>query len=128
EEEVELPVEVVAADLARGEAVAPRVDPLRGEAERAELGDLVLHQRDQGRDDERRAGAGEAGELVAERFAGSRRHDEERVLPGRHGAADGLLVRPERCVAEHALEELAETFGRYRRARDPRLWLQRIDI
>ena len=47
EEEVEAPVEVLAARAARGGAVATGVDALGGEALRDELADLVLHQRDE---------------------------------------------------------------------------------
>ena len=90
-------------------AVAAGVDALRPQAERLELRDLVVHERDQGRDDERRAAAGEAGELVAERLAGAGGHDEQHVLAVHHRAAHRLLVRPERGQAEAVAEEGGET-------------------
>ena len=93
EEEVEPPLEVRATRGARRLASPARVDSLRGQALRAELGDLVLHQGDEGADDQRRSAARDPGQLVAERLAGAGRHHEEHVaaegrrrgtpLPGR---------------------------------------------
>ena len=112
EEEVEPPLEVRLDDRARGGPVAAGVDALRPQAQRLELRDLVLHERDERGDDERRAAAGEAGELVAERLAGAGGHDEEHVAALRGGAAHGLLVRPEGGEAEALAQEASRRVGR----------------
>ena len=67
---------------------------------RRQLVDLVLHQRDQRREDERRLRPQHCGELVGERLPGARRHQRERVaaLDGR--ADDVLLAGPEVVEAE----------------------------
>ena len=63
------------------EAARSRPEWMRSTAkpERPELRDLVLHQRDERADDQRGAAARDAGQLVAERFAGARGHDEQDV-------------------------------------------------
>ena len=43
---------------------------------------LVLHQRDERRDHQREVGPHQRGQLVAERLARARRHDDEHVAPG----------------------------------------------
>jgi len=82
---------------------------LGAQAEGLELRDLILHERDQGRDDEGRAAAGEAGELVAQRLPRTRGHDQEHVFAFGHGAAHGLLPGPEFLEAEGRAQELVET-------------------
>ena len=52
---------------------------------------LVLHQRDQRREDERRGGAEHRRELVGERLAGAGRHQRERVA-ALHCRLDDLLL------------------------------------
>ena len=67
-----------------------------------EGGDLILHQGDERRDDERRAREEKGGELVAEGLAGAGRHDDDGVA-----AVDDLfdgLVLP---VSEGAIAEVA---------------------
>ena len=133
EEEVEPPVEVVAADLrARrpGRARSGCARPRRPSA--CELRDLVLHERDQGRDDEGRAAAREAGELVAERLPRARRHDEQHVLALDHRAGRpppgtaGRRARPEaarggsvgersRRTSDRALRDARRCDGRWNR-------------
>ena len=73
-----------------------------------ELRHLVLHQRDERADHQRRAAAREAGQLVAERLAGAGRHDEEDVPPRRDRPADRLLVRAEGFEAEGGAQEVVE--------------------
>ena len=86
EQEVELAVEIRAQHGLRLAAPAARVDALGAQAARAELRDLVVHQRDQRRDDQRRAAARQPRQLVAERLARAGRHDEQRVLAQRSTA------------------------------------------
>ncbi len=91
------------------------------EAEGGELGGLVVHEGDEGRDDQRGAAAGEGGELVAEALAGAGGHDEQDVATGCCGLADDLLVRTELAVTEDAVEELGEGFGLLKRGHCLRL-------
>ncbi len=67
-----------------------------------QLVDLVLHQRDQRAQHERRSRAQHGGELVRERFARAGRHQRERVASLDGGADDGLLAGPEVVESEHA--------------------------
>ena len=48
--------------------------------------DLVLHQRDERRDDDRQVRAQQRGQLVAERLPGAGRHDDEHVAAGERAA------------------------------------------
>ena len=54
---------------------------------------LVLHQRDERRDDDAGAGADHGGQLVAERLAAAGGHEHERVTAGDQVVDDLLLVR-----------------------------------
>jgi hypothetical protein len=97
-----------------GDHIAERF-PARGVAERAvdlrdrypRLGQrirLVLHQRDQRRDDERHAGQVQRRQLVAQRLACAGRHDRERIAPRDHGANHVLLAGTQAPDAEHVAQ------------------------
>ncbi len=58
---------------------------------RRELVHLVLHQRDQRREDERGGGPQHRGELIRQRLAGAGRHERERV-PAFHRGTDHVLL------------------------------------
>ncbi len=73
-----------------------------------ELGGLVVHEGDEGGDDEGGASAGDGGELVAEGFSGSGGHDEQDVAAVGGGAADGFLIGAEVGEAEGLVEELVQ--------------------
>ena len=73
-----------------------------------ELGGLVVHERDERRDDQRGAAAGDGGKLVAEGLARAGGHDEQRVAAVDDGAADGLLIGAEGGEAEGGVEESGE--------------------
>ena len=76
--------------------------------------DLILHQRDERGDDERQVGPHERGQLVTQRLARARGHDDQHVAPG-HGRLHRLaLARPEGGEAEH----LAQRLRRLARARE----------
>ena len=79
-----------------------------GEAVRVEGVDLILHEGDEGRDDERVAGTHHRGQLVAERLAGARRHDDAQLLAGQDAPDDLLLPLAERRVAEMAPQRLQD--------------------
>ena len=67
---------------------------------RRELVHLILHQRDQGREDERGGRPEHRGELVRQRLAGARRHERQRVPSVHRGAHDLLLPRAEVVESE----------------------------
>ena len=93
------------------------VDERRGRRDlRRELVDLVLHERDQRREDERRLGAQHRGELVRERLARAGRHERERVAACDRGAHDVLLPGPEGVEAEE-LAQRGEEIGQAREYR-----------
>jgi hypothetical protein len=112
--------DVEQVEFARAEAVL-RFLPVgidRGEAsganaERLRSAQLVVHQRDQRRDDDAAAIERHGGKLIAERLACARGHDRQRVLPREHarhhlllhpakgGKAEGLVQHVER-IAGHA--------------------------
>ena len=95
-----------------------RGDPLK-------RGDLILHEGDEGRDDQGQVLAHERRELVAERLARSGRHDHQRVALAQ-GSLDGLgLTRTKRLESEqltkrgtrvHGAAELSAGLGRCGRA------------
>ena len=75
--------------------------------DRAELADLVLHQRDQRRDHDGQAVEQERGQLVAERLAAAGRHHDQRVLTLQDAGDDLGLEREELREAEGLLQHLA---------------------
>ena len=66
--------------------------------------DLVLHQGDQGRDDDGHPFHKHRRELVAERLSAARRHQDEGVAPGKDVSDHRLLVSLERREAEIFLQ------------------------
>ncbi len=70
-----------------------------------ELGGLVVHEGDEGGDDQGGAAAGDGGELVAEGLSRTGGHDEEDVAAVGGGAADGLLIGAKAGVTEGLVEE-----------------------
>ena len=67
--------------------------------------DLVVHQRDQGRDDQGRPLARQRRHLVAERLARSGRHHRQRMAAGHdaidHFGLDAAEILKAECVAEN---------------------------
>ena len=79
---------------------------------------LVLHERDQRRQDERRLGTEHRGELIRERLSRAGRHERERVAAGDRRAHDVLLPGPEGVEAEELAQRCDEIgqAGEYRNA------------
>ncbi len=103
-----------AADLGRVERAREirRRDPAR-----VERGDLVVHQRDQRRDDERGAGQQAGGELVDEALAAAGGRDQQQP-PGFEQRLDGLaLSGPERFESETREPRLERRLEGYVRSR-----------
>ena len=79
-EQVELAVgEQRARPPARVAGIERGVEERRAHAELPQRLDLVLHQRDQRRDDDRRALAQQRGQLVAQRLAAAGGHEHQRI-------------------------------------------------
>ncbi len=106
-EEVELAGRERALDRGGGARVERRIEERGAHAELLERGDLVVHQRDQRRDDHRAPVAQQRRHLVAEALAGAGRHQHQRVAAGRDVRDDRLLRVAEARVPEHAGERLA---------------------
>ncbi len=68
--------------------------------------DLILHERDERRDDERGPARDDGGELVAQRFSGAGRHDRDGRPPRQHRVDDLALPRSKRLQAEDGAESL----------------------
>ena len=76
------------------------VDEGGGQAASAQCVNLILHQRDQRRDNERDAIADHRRQLITERLAASGRHDDDRVFAFQNGCnhfalAFAKVVKPE---------------------------------
>ena len=90
-------------DLGEGE----RRVQVRGTHSRLQQGvHLVLHQRDQRRDDDRDAVAQQGGNLVAQGLSAAGGHDHQGVAAAGHVIDDRFLLAPKRVVSEHAFEDL----------------------
>ena len=61
------------------------VDECRRQPQGRERVDLVFHQRDQRRDDQRQSGLHDRGQLVTQALAAAGRHDAQAILAGQHG-------------------------------------------
>ena len=68
--------------------------------------DLVLHQRDEGRDDHRDAVAEQGRDLIAQRLAAAGRHDHQAIAAARDVIDDRFLLASKRAVSEDAIEHL----------------------
>ena len=111
-EELKRAVEVGAAGLARGLPGASGVNARHVEAARGQFGGLVVHERDERRDDERGASAGQRRQLVAERLARAGRHDQQHVAALDRGAAHPFLIRPKGAESETLLQQGVEGWRR----------------
>lgn len=89
-------------DLAGREA---RVDRHGRNVQRAQPVDLVLHQGDEGGDDDAEPLAGHRRDLVGERLAAAGGHQRERIAPLQHRADNLLLYGPEGVVAPVLLQD-----------------------
>ena len=82
-----------------------RVQECRAQTELAQRHHLILHERDQRADDDRRAGAEQGRDLVAQRLAAARWHDHERVAARHHTAHDLFLLTSEGAEAEDVVQD-----------------------
>ena len=106
-EQFGLAVEHVLADLRHGSLVERRIQEMRDPRlgrEGAHGVDLVLHQGDQRRYDDRNAVHQHGRQLVAQRLAAARGHQHEGILAFQHIADHRFLVPLERRKAEVLLQ------------------------
>ena len=106
-EEAEVAIGGPAQDVALLLAGHGRVDGGGGDAVPRKCVDLVLHQGEEGGDDEGEAIEEEGGKLVADALAAARGEDGEGVAPGEDGSHDLRLAGEELAVAEDLAELLA---------------------
>jgi hypothetical protein len=66
--------------------------------------DLVLHQRDERRDDQSHAREKQRGQLIAERLPPPGRHHDDNVLSGQHGFDHAGLPLAEAAETEVSFE------------------------
>ena len=100
-----------ARSRARFRRVLRRVEERRAHAELQQRRDLVLHQRDQRRDDDPGAGAHQRRDLVAQRLAAAGRHQHQRVAAARRRGRRPRPGAAEARVAEGLAQQLAGPGG-----------------
>ena len=83
-----------------------RVDRSGADAKLLQSRNLVLHQRNQRRDDDRDARTAEGGDLIAQRLTGAGRHQHKRVLARDYRVDRGLLMPAEARIAVGFLEDM----------------------
>ena len=105
-EQVEVTGQEGLLDLAALLVVLGRVEETGPDPERGQRVDLVLHQRDQRRDDHPDTGPDQRRDLVAQRLAATGRHQHQGVTAADDGLDDVLLLAPERVVPEHPVQDL----------------------
>ena len=91
----------------------------RGDAELAQCGDLIVHQRDQRRNHDRGAGAAQGGKLVAQALAAAGRHQHQRVAAGHDVPHRRLLQAAEGREAEDAAQNLGRVGAGAHRLQPP---------
>ena len=89
------------------------MNALGAQAQLTQLGDLILHQRNQRRHHQRRPGAGDPGQLKAQRLAGPGWHHQQHIPPLGDGAAHRFLVGPERGQTKHGLQQFQQAIHRH---------------
>src|SRR4051794_6551477 len=102
----ELTATQAVGDIARLGGVQARVEPRRIDALTGKQVDLILHQRDQRRDDHRHAVEHQRRQLVAEALAAAGREDGERRAARKERFDHLLLTGAERRPAEAVGEKL----------------------
>ena len=105
-EQVELAVQEGVLDPAALVGILRGVEEAGPHAEHGQRVHLVLHERDQRRDDHAGALAHQRGDLVAQRLAAAGRHQRDRVAAGADMLDDLLLLAAEGVVTEHAVQHL----------------------
>ena len=77
----------------------------RRNARLRERRDLILHERDERRDDDREPRQHKRGDLVADRFSAARRHDTQNVPAGQNRVDERLLPAAEGTVTKELFQQ-----------------------
>ncbi len=105
-QQVERALRQITRDLARLVRIKLRVQRAGGDADLTKCRDLIVHQRDQRRDDDRGARPAQRRHLVAQALAAPGRHQHQRI-PARHDMTHhGFLGAAKGGEAEHAAEDV----------------------
>jgi len=105
---VEQPEPALGGRLKAGQLLGPvlgRVEEGGGHAQRPQAVDLVLHEGDEGGDDQRESAPDHGGHPVADALARSGRRHGEHVAAGELSLHDLFLAGPEFPVAEDVFED-----------------------
>ena len=81
-----------------------RIQENRVHARRVQASDLVLHERNERRDDDRKPLKNQRGNLIAKRLSAASRHNRKRVLFCKHILNNIFLKQPERVVTENRFQ------------------------
>ena len=100
-----------ALGLAQGVEVERRIDEGRTHSGLQKRVDLVLHQRDQRRNDDPHPRTQQGRNLVAQRLAAAGGHQHQRIAAVRHVLDDLLLLPAEGGIAENALQDVVGKHG-----------------
>lgn len=106
EREIALPYPVDRLPLRRH--AQRRVELGGGDVGLGQLLSLILHQRDERRDDDGWPRQEQRGELITKRLAGPRREEPQGVPPGQHRLDELALARPEGLHAEPLARHLPD--------------------
>jgi len=109
-EEVQLAVQKTLLDLALNLIGQGGIQKGSSNAQLKQGFDLILHQGDQGRNDDARAGTDQGRNLIAERLAAAGGHQYQRIAPRRQVIDDGALLAAKSFVAEDAPQDLKRVF------------------
>ena len=82
-----------------------RIEERRRHADLFEAVDLVLHQGDQGRNDDREPVVGDRRKLIAQRLAAARGKERQDIMPREKALDDFPLVRAKRLETEMTLQD-----------------------
>src|SRR5262245_28902340 len=104
-EEVELTPLDIAPEKILFRAEEPGIERRRLHAGLSERRHLVFHERNEGRDDEANARTRQRRNLVAERLASARRHQDEGVISRDHMLDNFLLPPAEGVIAVNCLQD-----------------------
>ena len=105
-QQVELAAQQLGFDRARLAGIERGIEKRRAHPGLFERRHLVLHERDQRRDHDAGAGAGDGRDLEAQRLATAGGHEHQRIAAGHERADHFCLRRAEAFVAEDAVQNL----------------------
>src|SRR5262252_8961724 len=78
------------------------------DAHLSKLRRLILHQRNEGRDDDRRLARSQCRQLITERLTAAGRHHDANIVPSHDAAHDPLLQGPKRTISPVTVQSLKQ--------------------